>query len=77
MGLPYSKPAFSKAVQRMIEKNDIRDTDAYRVSGELKVTDDIMQNSFWLGVYPGMDEDMLDYMSDTVKAYLKEKGCAL
>lgn len=27
MGLPYSKPAFSKAVQRMIEKNDIRDAD--------------------------------------------------
>ena len=27
MGLPYSKPVFSKAVQRMIDKNDIRDAD--------------------------------------------------
>ena len=27
MGLPYSKPAFSKAVQRMIDKNDIREAD--------------------------------------------------
>lgn len=27
MGLPYSKPAFSKAVQKMIDKNDIRDAD--------------------------------------------------
>lgn len=27
MGLPFSKPAFSKAVQKMIEKNDIRDAD--------------------------------------------------
>lgn len=27
MGLPFSKPAFSRAVQKMIEKNDIRDAD--------------------------------------------------
>ena len=44
----------------------IRGTDAYRVSEELKNTDYIMNNSFWIGVYPGMTKDMLGYMTDTI-----------
>ena len=46
--------------------DSIRDTDAYRVCGDLTNTDFIMQNSFWLGVYPGMTDDMLDYMARSV-----------
>ena len=34
----------------------------YRIVGELKNTDYIMDNSFWVGVYPGMTNEMLDYM---------------
>ena len=34
---------------------------AYRVSGELKNTDKIMNDTFWVGVYPGLTESMLDY----------------
>ena len=34
----------------------------YKVIGELQDTDYIMNNAFWIGVYPGMSEDMLDYM---------------
>lgn len=38
----------------------------YRVVGELSATDKIMQDSFWIGVYPGMTEEMLDYMADKI-----------
>lgn len=44
----------------------IRDTDAYRVVGNLRVTDFIMTNAFWVGVYPGMTDEMIDYMADTI-----------
>lgn len=43
----------------------------YRVCKDLSNTDKIMNNSFWVGVYPGMTDDMLDYIADTiVKAVL-------
>ena len=54
--------------------DEIRDTDAYRVAGDLTVTDNIMNNAFWIGVYPGMGEEKIDYMTDMIKQYLKEKG---
>ena len=40
----------------------IRGTDAYRVVGELSETDRIMNSTFWVGVYPGMTDAMLDRM---------------
>ncbi len=46
--------------------DQIRGTDKYRVIGELKVTDFIMNNTFWVGVYPGMTDDMIDYMANTI-----------
>ncbi|MCR5694990.1 MAG: lipopolysaccharide biosynthesis protein RfbH [Clostridia bacterium] len=38
----------------------------YRVVGSLANTDRIMNDTFWLGVYPGMNDEMLDYMAETV-----------
>ena len=38
----------------------------YRVVGELTNTDRIMTDTFWIGVYPGMNDEMLDYMAKTV-----------
>ena len=39
----------------------------FRVIGSLENTDLIMSRSFWIGVYPGMNEDMLAYMVQAVK----------
>lgn len=38
----------------------------YRVVGDLAVTDRIMNDAFWIGVYPGMTDAMLDHMIDTL-----------
>lgn len=43
------------------------DKSAYRVVGTLKNTDTIMNNSFWIGVYPGMTKGKLDYMIKTIR----------
>ena len=54
--------------------DEIRDTGAYRVAGGLEYTDFVMNNSFWVGVYPGMTEDMLDYMSNCILEAVKSGG---
>ncbi len=41
----------------------LRGTGAYRVSGGLEQTDFVMKNTFWVGVYPGMTEAMLEHMA--------------
>lgn len=46
--------------------DSIRGTDAYRVVGNLSATDTIMKNTFWVGVYPGMTDNMIDYMAKTI-----------
>lgn len=39
----------------------------YRIVGTLEETDRIMNHSFWVGVYPGMTDEMLDYMADVIR----------
>ncbi len=46
--------------------DEIRGTQAYRISGDLEVTEYIMNNTFWVGVYPGMTDDMIDYMAKVI-----------
>ena len=46
--------------------DQIRGTNAYRVVGNLDNTDYVMNNSFWIGVYPGMTDEMLDYMAQCI-----------
>ena len=38
----------------------------YRIVGELIVTDKIMNDSFWIGLYPGMGDDAINYMINTL-----------
>lgn len=51
--------------------DQIRGTDAYRVSGSLEMTDYIMNNTFWVGVYPGMTDEMIDHMAEVITEALK------
>ncbi|MCM1386139.1 MAG: lipopolysaccharide biosynthesis protein RfbH [Bacillus sp. (in: Bacteria)] len=44
------------------------DGNGYRIVGELVNTDRIMKDTFWIGVYPGMTDEMLDYMIKTIKS---------
>lgn len=41
--------------------------EGYRIVGGLKNTDRIMNDSFWVGVYPGMTDEMIDYMGSVIK----------
>ena len=51
--------------------DQLRGTDKYRVVGNLHNTDFIMENTFWVGVYPGMTDCMIDYMAETIKNAVK------
>lgn len=46
---------------------EIRGTDAYRVVGNLENSDFVVNNTFWVGVYPGMTDTMIDYMAQVIK----------
>ena len=40
-----------------------------RISGELTNTDSVMNNTFWIGVYPGLTETMLDFVCEKIEAF--------
>ena len=44
----------------------------YKISGNLKNTDIIMNNTFWIGVYPGLNKKMLDYVIKSFSDFLKQ-----
>ena len=43
----------------------------YRVVGNLSETDRIMNDTFWIGVYPGMTDEMIDYMIEMIKEAIR------
>ena len=48
--------------------DQMRDTgEGYRIAGSLVNTDSIMRDTFWVGVYPGMSDEMIDYMAEVIK----------
>ena len=46
--------------------------EGFRFVGDLKNTDRIMQDTFWVGVYPGMTDEMIDYMAEVIKEAVEQ-----
>ena len=44
---------------------------SYRVSGDLTNTDRVMNRTFWIGIYPGLTFDMLDYVAKSIEICIK------
>ncbi|PRR82856.1 lipopolysaccharide biosynthesis protein RfbH [Clostridium vincentii] len=51
--------------QPMFVENNVN----YRVSGKLDSTDIVMKNTFWIGVWPGIDEEQIKYIINQFKNY--------
>jgi CDP-6-deoxy-D-xylo-4-hexulose-3-dehydrase len=45
----------------------------YKVFGSLENTDLVMNNLFWIGVYPGLTDEMLKYMVNIIEEFIKKK----
>ncbi|QHG91869.1 lipopolysaccharide biosynthesis protein RfbH [Sulfurimonas sp. CVO] len=45
----------------------------YRIVGELTNTDKIMNDSFWIGLYPGMGDEAIGYMIEKIREFVKAK----
>jgi CDP-6-deoxy-D-xylo-4-hexulose-3-dehydrase len=49
----------------------------YRVIGSLQNSDTVMNRTFWIGVYPGLTHQHLDYMLETLRSYFKVSKTSL
>ena len=47
--------------------------DSFRVVGNLKGADQLMNQALFLGTYPGLSENMLEYEISVIKKFIKEK----
>ena len=52
----------------------LREGADYRVAGKLTNTEKIMDRSFWIGVYPGMTAEKLDFMIDSIREFVGGAG---
>jgi len=43
----------------------------HRVHGNLINTDRIMYDTFWIGVHPGLTDEMVDYMAEALKGFFR------
>ena len=46
----------------------------FRIVGDLKNSDLVMSRSFWIGVFPGLTHQMLDYAADTIISFIENKA---
>ncbi|HVJ05852.1 MAG TPA: lipopolysaccharide biosynthesis protein RfbH [Candidatus Saccharimonadales bacterium] len=62
-----SRLLFSGNIVRQPAYKDV----TYRISGTLKNTDTIMNQTFWLGIYPGITREMMDFVAQKTGALIK------
>ena len=46
----------------------------YKIASKLTVTDNIMDNTFWIGIYPGINRDMQNYVIENIEHYLSHNS---
>lgn len=51
-----------------------KEKEGYRVVGSLQNTDRIMQDTFWVGVYPGMTDEMMEYMIRVIREAVVQRS---
>ena len=66
----------SKIAPRLVFAGNLLRQPAYagikhRVVGDLTNADFVMNQALWIGVYPGLGEDMLSYMIDTIRGFVR------
>jgi CDP-6-deoxy-D-xylo-4-hexulose-3-dehydrase len=44
----------------------------YRISGDLANTDSVMRRTFWVGVYPGLTEPMIDWIAESFHQFARQ-----
>ena len=42
----------------------------YRISGEMTQTNIVMNNTFWIGLQPALDQEMLEYVATKIESFL-------
>jgi len=45
--------------------------EGYRIAGDLSKTDMVMRSAFWVGVFPGMEDGMLDHIIHSIKSFVR------
>lgn len=58
-----TRPLFAGNLTRHPCFQSLQEGVDYRIAGTLEITDQVMNNSFWVGVYPGMEKEMLEEIS--------------
>ena len=46
----------------------------FRIVGDLKNTDIVTERTFWVGVYPGLTEQMLQFVVDSIAGFVRDRG---
>ena len=59
------------AVNTLVDEIRLDYPDACRTVGDLPKTQQVMENSFFVGVYPGLDRTRMDYMIEQFAAFFK------